>query len=337
MLVIKHLHTFRHPFSITILLAMMSISNTPDVYADSNKNEILSEPISPIPLEIQVDITKARLGQRLFFDSRLSGNNSMSCATCHQLKDGGDDNRSLSGSDSAKFTLNTPTVFNASFNFRQNWDGSAQTLQQQVDMKVYDHDKFDTTWTEIIKKLNKDSELQRNFSTTYKDGITQENIVDAIVEYEKTLYTPNSRFDRYLRLEEKLSSEEQQGYTLFKELGCVSCHQGTNVGGNLFQKFGLFYDYIAQRGEIHQQDYGRFNVSQREMDKFVFKVPSLRNVAVTAPYLHDGSAESLEDAIRIMGKTQLGRSLNDREVALIRSFLNTLTGEYQNRLLDSQS
>ena len=162
-------------------------------------------------------------------------------------------------------------------------------------------------------------------------------MADAIVEFEKTLITPNSRFDRYLRNDGSLTNKEIEGYTLFKELGCVSCHQGTNIGGNLYQKFGLFYDYLAERGNIQKQDYGRYNTSNREMDKFVFKVPSLRNIAVTAPYLHDGSAKTIEQAISIMGKTQVGKVLTDNEIELIKSFLNTLTGEYKNRPLDMHS
>ena len=316
----------------------MSTFNASHVFGDSNEEITRHEPISPIPSVVDIDRAKARLGQRLFFDTLLSADNNLSCADCHQLPDGGDDNVALRDPGlSGAVRLNTPTIFNARFNFRQNWDGSAETLQQQIDMVVQNHDEFNNSWNDIVNSLRSNTEYQRNFRIAYADGINKENIIDAIVEYEKTLVTPNSRFDRYLRLEDSLSRDEIQGYALFKDLGCISCHQGINIGGNLFQKFGLFYDYMAERGDISKQDYGRYNSSQREMDKFVFKVPSLRNVAVTAPYFHDGSASTIDDAIRIMGKTQLGRSLNDNEIALIKSFLNTLTGEYNNRSLDSES
>ena len=138
-------------------------------------------------------------------------------------------------------------------------------------------------------------------------------------------------------LNDILNDDEIKGYKIFKELGCISCHQGINIGGNLYQKFGVFYNYIAERGDIKKPDYGRINITDRLMDAYVFKVPSLRNIAVTAPYLHDGSAETIEEAISIMGKTQLGRLLSTDEVLYIKAFLNTLTGEYKNIPLDAKS
>lgn len=338
MLTIKYSHPHYLPSFITFSLTLMCVLNTTYGYADTNKS-YRQEPISPIPQKVEVDEARAHLGEILFFDTRLSANNTISCASCHQLDTGGDDNVAMGISLSAdQHIRNTPSIFNALYNFRQNWDGSAKTLHQQIDMVVKNRHEFNNKWINIIVKLAMDSEIQSNFDANYPDGLTKENIIDAIVEFEKTLITPNSRFDRYLRNEDKsLTKEEVKGYTLFKELGCISCHQGTNIGGNLFQKFGIFYDYIAERGEINKHDYGKFNTSNREMDKFVFKVPSLRNVAVTAPYLHDGSAETIEEAIDIMGKTQLGRTLTENEITLIKSFLNTLTGEYKDKPVDAQS
>jgi cytochrome c peroxidase len=205
-------------------------------------------------------------------------------------------------------------------------------------MVVNNHHEFSSSWDEIIAKLSEDPGVTSMFEDTYDSGLNRDTAIDAIVEFEKTLITPNARFDRYLRNEDvELTSDELRGYELFKELGCISCHQGKNIGGNLYQKFGIFYNYIAERGEITKQDYGKFNTTNRQIDKFVFKVPSLRNIAVTDPYLHDGSADTLEEAIAIMGKTQLGRTLSDDEIRLIKSFLNTLTGEYENIPLDAQS
>lgn len=293
------------------------------------------EPISPIPQNIEYNEEKALLGEQLFFDTRLSANGKIACASCHQLENGGDDNRKFGISLSAEnHVINTPTVFNARYNFRQNWDGSVKTLQEQIDMVVSNPHEFGTDWQSIIAALSADDDLNSQFRRIYPHGLNKNSIVDAITEFEKTLITPNSRFDRFLRNEENvLSSREISGYMLFKELGCVSCHQGVNIGGNLYQKFGVFYDYLSERGNIKKPDYGRMNVTGRETDAFVFKVPGLRNVAVTAPYLHDGSAETLEEAITIMGRTQLGRKLNKEEVSLIKAFLETLTGEYKNKPL----
>jgi cytochrome c peroxidase len=312
--------------------------NTFSAHAKNDEN-YRSEPISPIPQIIEFNEAKANLGEMLYFDTRLSKNNEVSCATCHQLEAGGDDNVAFGLSISAnQHIINTPTIFNAQFNFRQNWDGSINTLQEQISMVVNSHHAFDNTWNDVISILAADKVLTKDFHVIYRDGITRDNVVDVIVEFVKTLTTPNSRFDRYLRHEEEVLTEEEiKGYMIFKELGCISCHQGVNIGGNLFQKFGVFYNYIAERGNITKHDYGRMNISNRQMDKFVFKVPSLRNIAVTAPYLHDGSASTIEDAIKIMGKTQLGRTLSADEIFLIKAFLNTLTGEYKNKLLDIQS
>lgn len=305
------------------------------VHAESPAH-LRPEPIFPIPENITVDTKKAAIGEWLFFDTRLSKDDSTACASCHQLDAGGDDNiaenRSMSNEERV---YNTPSIFNALYNFRQHWDGSITTLQQQIDERVNSQSGLNSQWSEIISKLSEDKGLKTEFYQSYTDGITKTNIIDALVEFEKTLITPNSRFDRYLRNEENsLSQEEIDGYIIFKELGCISCHQGINIGGNLFQKFGVFYDYMAERGDLHKLDYGRYNTTNRQMDQFVFKVPSLRNVAVTAPYLHDGSAETLDEAISIMGKTQIGKTLTTDEIKLIKSFLKTLTGEYKNIPLD---
>jgi cytochrome c peroxidase len=200
------------------------------------------------------------------------------------------------------------------------------------------HHEFNSQWGDTVTRLSQDEKLNNTFNQIYKNGVTKNNIIDAIVEFENTLITPNARFDRYLRNEENvLTKNEIAGYKIFKDLGCISCHQGINIGGNLYQKFGVFYNYLAERGDIKQVDYGRMNETSRQSDAFVFKVPSLRNIAVTAPYLHDGSAETIEQAIVIMGRTQLGKKLTEQEIFLIKSFLNTLTGEYKNKRLDETS
>ncbi|MBE9567483.1 MAG: c-type cytochrome [Proteobacteria bacterium] len=316
--------------ALSILLNTLCVTQA---LADDNYR---NEPIFPIPLKAELDENKVALGETLFFDTRLSKDNRFSCASCHQLDAGGVDGIALGPSLSEdQHVINTPTVFNAVYNFRQNWDGSVKTLGEQVEMVINNPHEFGTNWNTILPKLNKDIELNNRFYAVYLDGMSRNNVIDAIVEFEKSLTTPNSRFDRYLRNEENsLSKEELKGYRMFKELGCISCHQGINVGGNLYQKFGVFYNYLAERGNINEADYGRMNVTGRQMDAFVFKVPSLRNIMLTAPYLHDGSAENIEQAISIMGRTQLGRTLTDREVFYIKAFLITLTGEYKDKPLN---
>ncbi len=326
-------------FSVNAVLtaALLCIFATAGADTDNIKY-FRQEPIFPIPQVVLVNIKKAELGEKLFTDTRLSKNNQVSCASCHQLKSGGDDNLPLGLSLSAEQNIvNTPTIFNSQFNFRQNWDGSAKTLAEQIDGVIHSQDEFNTDWDSILYVLAKDKELSTEFYNVFNNGITRQNIIDALVEYEKTLITPNSPFDRYLKNEENsLTEEEIRGYLTFKELGCISCHQGINIGGNLYQKFGVFYNYIAERGNIKKADYGRMNITDRYVDAFVFKVPTLRNIAVTAPYLHDGSAETIEEAISIMGKTQLGRNLTIEEIRLLKSFLYTLTGEYNNTSLDEK-
>ncbi len=334
----KHMLTPAQLFNSLPQLLLACTLNITCAHAET-ATDLRYEPIFPIPQTIEFDASKAEIGERLFFDTRLSKDNSIACATCHQLEAGGDDNvaTGISISDENN-VFNTPSIFNTLYNFRQNWDGSINTPHEQIDAVVISHTGFDNQWSEIVSRLSEDKKLKSYFNKAYIDGINQTNIIDALVEFEKTLITPNSRFDRYLRNEENsLSSEEIEGYLVFKELGCISCHQGINIGGNLFQKFGVFYDYMAERGDLSKNDYGRFNTTNRLIDQFVFKVPSLRNVAVTAPYLHDGSAKTIDEAISIMGKTQIGRALTVDEILSIKAFLNTLTGEYKNTLLDAES
>jgi cytochrome c peroxidase len=189
-------------------------------------------------------------------------------------------------------------------------------------------------WPATIAKLNLDPYYASEFSKIYRDGIRPANVKDAIATFERSLITPNSRFDRYLKGERAaLTREETDGYQKFKSYGCVACHQGVNVGGNMFERFGIMGDYFKDRGTETPADLGRFSVTGAEDDTHVFKVPSLRNVALTAPYFHDGSVTTLEQAVVIMGKYQLGVPIPDDDVALIVKFLRTLTGEYKGKAL----
>jgi cytochrome c peroxidase len=295
------------------------------------------EPIKPVPQNPTPDARKVALGDRLFHDKRLSRNNTLACASCHDLAKGGVDGRvSSTGINGARGAINAPTVFNSALNFRQFWDGRAASLEEQSAGPVHNPQEMGSNWAEVIGKLSQDGELVAQFKAAYPDGLQQHNIQDAIATFERTLNTPNSRFDKYLRGDKSaLSADELRGYQLFKSYGCIACHQGINVGGNMFQSFGVLGDYFAQRGNVGAADLGRYNVTRNEADRHVFKVPSLRNIALTAPYFHDGSAASLPEAVDVMFRFQLGRSASAQDKDLIVRFLHTLTGEYKGRPLDA--
>lgn len=292
-----------------------------------------AEPISPLPPAPLLAPAKVALGERLFNEPRLSRDDSLACAGCHDLSKGGTDRRRFSvGVDGQQGGINAPTVFNSGFNFVQFWDGRAATLEDQAAGPVHNPVEMDSNWDQVLTKLKADADYQRLFGEAYRDGITAANIVDAIATYERTLVTP-SRFDRYLSGDATaLDADEREGYRRFKEYGCTSCHQGTHVGGNMFQRFGILKDYFAGRSPT-PADLGRYNVTRREEDRHVFKVPSLRNVAVTAPYFHDASAATLDEAVAIMGRYQLGRELTDKDRRLITAFLRSLTGQWQGQTL----
>lgn len=278
--------------------------------------------ITPIPSEIKVDEKKVQLGKKLFFDPILSKDGTISCATCHHLQEGGDDNLQFSfGIGGLQGSFNSPTVYNAVFNFRQFWDGHAKDLKEQVYGPVENIAEMGNTMDAVVETLKKDKVYPERFSKIYPDGITKDNVVDAIAEFEKALITPDSPFDKYLKGDDKaLTSAEKEGYGLFKSKGCITCHHGVNVGGNHYNKFGV-YD------ENNSTQLGRYNITKREEDKYVFKVPSLRNIELTAPYMHDGRAETLKDAVRLMSKQQLGRHIEEEEIDKIVEFLKTLTGK----------
>lgn len=291
------------------------------------KETLSREPLQPIPGAPPVDLRRVDLGRSLFFDNRLSSNDEVSCATCHDLEAGGDDGRQHSiGVDGHVASVNAPTVFNAGLNFVQFWDGRAETLEAQIDGPVT-HREMNTTWPVVVSKLGRDPKYASSFTTSFEDGLTAANVRTAIAEFERTLLTPGSPFDRWLGGDlEALSATQKAGYELFKSVGCVACHQGRNVGGNMFQRFGVLGDYFGDRGNVTRADWGRFNVTGNELDRFVFRVPSLRNVELTAPYFHDGSTETLPRAVEVMAKYQLGRKLTSEQVGSIVAFLGSLTG-----------
>jgi len=285
------------------------------------------EPILPLRRAEGLDAAKVELGRQLFHDRRLSADDSISCATCHPLERGGADGLPVSpGVGGAQGNINAPSVLTAAHNFRQFWDGRAATLEEQAGGPITNPIEMASTWDQVLVKLRADGDLARHFARAYPAGLTSDTVRHALAEFERSLPAP-SRFDRWLLGDEgALEKNELAGYRLFKKHGCSGCHQGRNIGGNLFQRFGVMEAYFAGKTPS-KADLGRFNVTGREEDRHVFKVPSLRNVARTAPYFHDASAASLEEAVRLMGRHQLGMELPDSDVTQIVAFLRTLDSE----------
>ncbi len=297
--------------------------------------DLRHEPVQPLLPAKNLNPGKLTLGKNLFHEQRLGRDNDMSCASCHLLESNGANHRHHTlGRNGVELDVNTPTVFNSSLNHQQFWDGRAANLHEQINFVVANEKEFASNWPAIIKKLEQDATYTLAFNKLYADGITADNIRDAIVTFERSLITINSRFDRYLLGEsDAINQDEKHGYQLFKSYGCVACHQGSNVGGNLFMKFGVFGDYFSTKRKLTNADFGRFNVTGNAADRHVFRVPSLRLVALTAPYFHDGSVQTLEQAVKVMAKHQLGRSISDEDVSSIVAFLKTLAGEYRGQPL----
>jgi cytochrome c peroxidase len=298
-----------------------------------------SEPIKPIPTEVKFDERKAALGEKLFNDKRLSKDNTVACATCHTLNTGGVDRAQVStGIGGAKGPMNAPTVFNAGFNFRQLWDSRASSLEEQATGLVHNPKEMDSSWQEVVNKLSIDTDLAASCKSSFPDGVQAKNIQNALAEFQRSLVTPNSKFDKYLRGDKSsLSESEQKRYQLLKNYGCIACRQGVNVGGNMYQVFGVMGDYFKQRGNMTEADLGSYNVTKNDADKHMFKVPSLRNVAATAPYFHDGSVKILPEAVEVMFRDQLGRSAPQADKDLIVKFLQTLTVEFKGKPLETAS
>ena len=294
-------------------------------------SDFANEPVQVIPESIEFDAAKAELGRMLYNDVRLSVDNTISCASCHDLSKGGTDNKPFSEGVGGQFGgINAPTVFNAVFNFVQFWDGRAIDLAAQaagpptnpVEMAHKD-------WNDIENILASDKEFAAAFTAVYPSGVTAANICDAIAEYERTLITPNSPFDLYLKGNaEAMTAEQIAGYELFKVNSCATCHAGVNLGGLTYEYMGTRKDYFANRGtELTEEDYGR---GKQEEDVFFdhrFKTPGLRNVALTAPYFHDATQTTLLDAVNAMVEYQTSETISDEEAEQIVEFLNALTGE----------
>lgn len=283
--------------------------------------------LRPLPRDIDLDARKVGLGRRAYADPRLSGDGKVSCASCHMIEKGGTNGLPRSElPDRPPVPVNVPTVFNAAFNFRFAWSGKFEDLAQQIDAAMELSAAMNGSWKQAVSALQESSEDRHAFETVYPEGLTKETLRDALAVYCLSLITPNSRFDDFLRGTASLRPDEQRGYKMFRDYGCISCHQGVNVGGNMYQRFGVMGDYFQDRGDLQEADRGLFNATGDPRDEFVFRVPSLRNVAITAPYFHDASAETLEEAVQTMAQYQLGRELSEQQARDIAAFLQTLTG-----------
>ena len=283
------------------------------------------EPIQVLQPVQNVNLAQVELGKKLYFDPRLSKSGFISCNSCHNLSMGGTDNLKTSiGHKWAQGPINAPTVLNSSLNLAQFWDGRAKDLKEQAGGPIANPGEMASNHTLAVDVLKSIPGYVREFKLVFGTGkVTIDEVTQAIAEFEKTLVTPNSRFDQWLLgKKDVLTRKELAGYELFKSSGCSGCHNGPAVGGNSFQKMGLVEPYkTSSKAE------GLVAVSGKDADRFKFKVPTLRNVELTYPYFHDGEAETLTEAVDIMGRLQLGRKFSEAENAQIVAFLKTLTGE----------
>jgi len=271
------------------------------------------EPITPIPMPPAADPLVLSLGEQLFADPRLSHDGKLTCLTCHDTRADGRSNPHAG--KGWPYSFNTLSVFDAALSFRLNWEGNFRSLEAQIESALENPVNLNTSVAEVLQKLDADPQMAHRFIAAYGRPPDRASLLDAVATFERSLLTPDSQFDLWLGGDASaLSAKELEGYRLFKSFGCISCHQGVNVGGNLFQRHGIFHPLASPNPAI-------------------LRVPSLRNVATRAPYFHDGSAPTLADAVRKMGAAQLDRTLSDQQVDEIIAFLNTLTGAYRGRRL----
>ncbi len=275
--------------------------------------------ITPVPPPPPADPLKLALGERLFNDRRLSHDDKLACSSCHDIAtNGADPNHRITAHNGSPMPFTVLSIFNASLNFRLNWEGNFRTLEGQARSSLENPANMATSVDQVLRKLDVDPGVVRQFQAAYGRPPDQTSLLDAIATYERSLLTPGSRFDLWLGGDKTaLSRDEQQGYGLFQSLGCISCHQGVNIGGNLYERRGVFHPLASGPA--------------------ILRVPSLRNVAVLAPYFSDGSARTLHDAVRQMARAQLDQSLSDEQIDTIVAFLKTLTGKFHGVLLRAPS
>ena len=314
-------------------------------FSDAEKEIVLSwisdlsdSDFKPIPSveSLNLDENKVALGDKLYHDKRLSRNNTISCASCHDLGKGGTDQQQYSlGINGSQGHINSPTVYNSSYNIKQFWDGRAEDLVAQAHGPVHNPAEMGSNWDEVREKLKNDEEYINLFKAAYgSEEMSGDKMAEAIATFEESLITPDNKFDQYLKGNKlALNDTEREGFELFKKYNCNNCHLGVALGGNSFQKMGIYANYFTDREQglnglkalaISKEDNGRFNFTRNEADKYKFKVPILRNIKDTFPYLHDGTITSLEETVRIMGHYQVGKDIPESDINKIVAFLKTL-------------
>jgi cytochrome c peroxidase len=321
----------------SVLMTGVLASATLPVYA--SQWEVLPD-TPPVPADNPQSEDKINLGKILFFDPRLSSTGTVSCNSCHNVMAGGDDNRPNSmGVEGKTGDRGAPTVYNSAFLSVQFWDGRANTLEDQARGPVTNPIEMGMSdWDAVVKRLKSISGYSALFKAAFGSDspITADNAVKAIAAYERTLITPNSPYDRYVKGDKSAMTEQQvRGMNTFADAGCPACHSGPNfsgpqlpMGSGFFMKFPLIAGSQYETQYDLKKDAGRYNATGKEADKHMWRVPTLRNVAMTAPYFHNGAVESLDEAVRVMAKTQLGKDLENAQVEDIVAFLNALTGEF---------
>ena len=293
---------------------------------------LTNEPLSPLPQAPSLDPRKVRLGEQLFEDVRLSAQNNGSCLMCHDPHAGGTDRipTAYSGPPYPVGHLNTPGLFNVGFETAFFWDGRAKSLEDEIDGPVLAPNELGSTWDMVLGKLRADPQTVATFGKIYPDGIQVATIKDAIATYVRSFVTPDADFDHYLLGDDHAITDLQKtGYALFKSYGCVKCHGGALVGGEGFTRLKYAEKYLADRGNVVTEDYGRFNVTHLESDRYKFKTPALRNVWRTQPYFHDGTIATLPEAIQVMSQYEYGAPLPQNDEQAIEAFLRSLTGTYE--------
>ncbi|MCX7099389.1 MAG: cytochrome-c peroxidase [Methylococcales bacterium] len=288
---------------------------------------------APAPADNPTTDEKVVLGKMLYHDPRLSSTGTVSCASCHNTMLGGEDNRPNSmGINGQTGGRSAPTVWNSAFNAVQFWDGRAASLEAQAAGPVTNPIEMGMkSWDDVVARLKTIEGYQKAFEDAFgKDSISQDNATKAIAAYERTLITPNSAFDKYVGGEKSaLTAQQVKGMELVQELGCTSCHSGPALNGaGMFQRFPVNSNPVFAAKFHFKDDKGLAEVTKNPADEHLWKVPTLRNIALTAPYFHNGAVKTLEEAVTVMGKTQLDKNLTTEQVADIVAFLNSLTGEF---------
>jgi len=276
--------------------------------------------VMPVPNDVEFNREIAKLGWILFKDPNLSSNQAISCESCHDLSSNGAEPTAVSTGVNGRGIRNSITVFNTGLNYRFFWDGRASSLEEQINGPLTNPVEMDSNWGDVVRYVKQSTRYRALFKSIPNFDINQDNVAFALAEFMRALQTPGSPFDQYLNGNQyAISDQVKRGWETFQTVGCVQCHQGTNVGGNMIQKFGYFTP------QLETEDTGRHLVTNDGLDKFYFRVASLRNVANTPPYFHDGRTENLTDAIRIMAQGQLGITMDDNTVSDIEAFLNALS------------